>query len=53
MEENYNYDMSSTKNNMAKTNFHKHLFLRFTYLVTKNVIWAGKSWKDCVCLSEK
>lgn len=39
----YNYDMSSIKTDMVKTIFHKHLFLSFTYLITKNVIWAGKS----------
>lgn len=43
--------MSSIKTDVDKTIFHKHLFLSFTYLVTKNVIWAGKSWKDYVCLS--
>lgn len=32
-----NYDMSSVKTDVAKTASHKHLFLRFTYLVPKKV----------------
>lgn len=44
--------MSSINADMAKTTFHKHLFLGFTCLIIKNAIWAGKSWKDYMCLSQ-